>query len=362
MREPPARALPPCTHAASAPTRTSDRRRIGTHRTEALPSGGNWLDGVAFGALGVLCFSGTAVATRVAVPAYGAVTLTGARFLIAAALAAIALGVMRSPPPGRDTLVGLLALGVGVAALYPLFLALAVERVPAYHAAVELALVPAATAVVAAGRHAERPPLRFWLACAVGVAALVTFALRQGGGSPRPADLLLAVAVVSCAIGYVEGARVARQIGSMAALCWSLVLLAPIVAAGLAAALLLDPPTAVKASAWGGLAYAGVVSMFVGSLAWYRGLASGGTARIGQLNLAQPVLAIAWSALLLGEQIGWAVAATAAVVLASMAVCLRTGQRQPDAEATPASSPTPLPASPADATRRCTRGRTRTAG
>jgi hypothetical protein len=136
MREPPARALPPCTHAASAPTRTSDRRRIGTHRTEALPSGGNWLDGVAFGALGVLCFSGTAVATRVAVPAYGAVTLTGARFLIAAALAAIALGVMRSPPPGRDTLVGLLALGVGVAALYPLFLALAVERVPAYHAAV----------------------------------------------------------------------------------------------------------------------------------------------------------------------------------------------------------------------------------
>jgi hypothetical protein len=83
---------------------------------------------------------------------------------------------------------------------------------------------------------------------------------------------------------------------------------------------------------------------------------------IGQLNLAQPVLAIAWSPLLLGEQIGWAVAATAAVVLASMAVCLRTGQRQPDAEATPASSPTPLPASPADATRRCTRGRTRTAG
>ena len=73
--------------------------------------------------------------------------------------------------------------------------------------------------------------------------------------------------------------------------------------------------------------------MFAGSLAWYRGLAAGGTARIGQLNLGQPILAIAWSALLLGEQIGWAVPVTAAVVLASMAVCLRTGRTRPSASA-----------------------------
>ena len=64
--------------------------------------------------------------------------------------------------------------------------------------------------------------------------------------------------------------------------------------------------------------------MFAASLAWYRGLAAGGTARIGQLNLAQPFLAIGWSALLLGEHITWPVPATAAIVLCCMAVCLRT--------------------------------------
>jgi drug/metabolite transporter (DMT)-like permease len=235
---------------------------------------------------------------------------------------------MRTRRPGREHLVGLLALGIGVAGLYPLCLALAVERVPANHAAVVLALVPAATAVVAALRHGERPALLFWSACAVGVGAVVAFALRLGGGSLRPADLLLLVAVVSSAIGYVEGAGVARQIGATAALCWSLVLLAPVVVAGLVSALVLRPPQSVGATAWGGLAYTGIFSMFVGSIAWYRGLALGGTGRIGQLNLAQPILAIAWSALLLGEEIGWPVPATAVVVLAAMAVCLRTGQRR----------------------------------
>ena len=138
--------------------------------------------------------------------------------------------------------------------------------------------------------------------------------------------------MLSCAVGYVEGGRVARQIGAVPALCWAMILLAP--AAGIALAVLAPARLAgpVPASAWAGLGYVGVISMFAGSLAWYRGLAAGGTARIGQLNLAQPFLAITWSGLLLGEQITWAVPATAAVVLACMAVCLNTSSaRQPAA-------------------------------
>jgi drug/metabolite transporter (DMT)-like permease len=103
-----------------------------------------------------------------------------------------------------------------------------------------------------------------------------------------------------------------------------MLLLAPAAAPLLAAAALTRPAIPVPASAWAGLGYASVISMFVASLAWYRGLAAGGTARIGQLNLAQPFLAIGWSALLLGEHITWEVPVTAAVVLCCMAVCLRT--------------------------------------
>ena len=49
--------------------------------------------------------------------------------------------------------------------------------------------------------------------------------------------------------------------------------------------------------------------MCLGFFAWYQGLARGGVARIGRLQLAQPALTLCWSALLLGEQVSWLTAA-----------------------------------------------------
>lgn len=283
-----------------------------------------------FGLLGMLCFSGTPVATRVAAPPLGAVALTCTRIVVAAALGGLMLGWKRELAwPERALLSRLLALGVGVAVLYPLCLGLAVEHVPASHAAVVLALVPVATAIAAVLRSGERPRLLFWAASAAGVAAVAVFALRQAGGSVRVADVLLVAAVASAAVGYAEGADAARAIGAMPALCWGLLLVAPAAAAGLVISLAMSTPTRVHWTAWAGLTYASVISMFVGSVLWYGGLAGGGTARIGQLNLAQPLLAIAWSTLLLDEHIGWTVAVTAAIVVAAMAVCLGSGPRTP---------------------------------
>ncbi len=269
-------------------------------------------------------FSGTAPATRVAAPVFGPATVTFARIVIAATLGAVMLAAGgRLHWPGRGHLAGLLAMGLGLAVGYPLFLALSVQRVPASHAAVDIALVPAATAALSAVRNSERLPRPFWLACLTGLAAVTAYALSRGGASAHIGDLWLAAAVLSCAIGYVEGARVASRIGAIPALCWAMLLLAPAAVPLLTAAALTRPAVPVPASAWAGLAYLGVISMFAASLAWYRGLAAGGTARIGQLNLAQPFLAVGWSALLLGERITWAVPVTAAIVLCCMVVCLR---------------------------------------
>ena len=157
------------------------------------------------------------MATRVAAPAFGAATLTSTRIVVAALLGLATLRLMRDRRPlSRRQLPGLLALGAGIGLVYPFCLALAVERVPASHAAVVLALLPAATALAAVVRSGERPPWPFWLACGVGFVAVTAYAVDQGGGSVRSADLLLVVAVVSCAIGYAEGARVAREIGAVA--------------------------------------------------------------------------------------------------------------------------------------------------
>lgn len=280
---------------------------------------------MAWGAVGVLCFSGTAPATRVAVPDFGPATLTFSRIVIAAVLGAAALALMRRLRfPDRSHLPGLVRMGLGLAVGFPLLLALAVDRVPASHGAVVIGLVPAATAVLSVLRTDERPRPLFWIGCVTGLAAVVAFTISQGGDTVHLADLWLLAAVVSCAIGYVEGGRVAGALGAIPTLCWAMILLAPFASAGLAIAFVAHPPSAPSAGAWTGLFYAGIFSMFVGSIAWYRGLAIGGIARIGQLNLAQPLLAIGWSALLLKEHITTAVPLTAFVVIAAMALCVKS--------------------------------------
>jgi drug/metabolite transporter (DMT)-like permease len=279
--------------------------------------------GVAWGAAGVLCFSGTAPATRVAAPAFGAETLTSARILLAALLAAGTLTLMRRPPsPRRSELPAVALMGLGLAVGFPLLLGIAVERVPAAHGAVVIGLVPAATAALSVLRTSERPPARFWLGCACGLAAVLAFATSQGGGTLETADLWLFAAVASCAVGYVEGGRLAQRLGAVPALCWAVILLAPMALLGLGLSIATRSFGHLDAGDWAGLIYAGVMSMFVGSIAWYRGLAAGGIARIGQLNLLQPLLAISWSALLLHEHIGPAVPLTAVAVLAAMTLCV----------------------------------------
>ena len=80
----------------------------------------------------------------------------------------------------------------------------------------------------------------------------------------------------------------------------------------------------VPAVGWGALAYLCGVSMFLASIFWYRGLAAGGAARIGQINLLLPLAGIFWAALFLGETVTPTVLLVAAIVFGAMAVCLRT--------------------------------------
>ena len=275
----------------------------------------------------MLAFSGTLPATRIAVPALGPAILPFGRIEVAALLGLFTLLVMQQPIPARRHWAGLLWMGTGLAIGYPLFVALALRDVPAVHGSVIIGLAPGATAALAVLRAGERPPLRFWMACAVGLCAIATFAISAGGGRVDAADGWLGLAILSVAIAYVEGGRVSRELGGTVALCWAMVALAPIAAIPCGLALWRHDWSAAAnpASAWIAFAYAAVISMFFGSVAWYRGLALGGIARVGQLNLLQPLFALFWSALLIGERIGAAAAICAVIVVAAMLVCIRSG-------------------------------------
>jgi drug/metabolite transporter (DMT)-like permease len=205
---------------------------------------------------------------------------------------------------------------------FPLLTSLALEVQTAAHGAVVIAILPAATAVAAVKRAHERPSRGFWLAASAGLVAVLAFVVSQGVGGVRVGDAFLLGAVVLCAIGYAEGGALSRTLGGPTTICWALVLCAPLTASttGLAIAL-----TGLHAgsTAWLGFAYVAVISMFLGFFAWYAGLARGGVARIGQVQLAQPVLTLGWSAALLGEHVGLATLLTALAVLACVAATQR---------------------------------------
>ncbi len=59
--------------------------------------------------------------------------------------------------------------------------------------------------------------------------------------------------------------------------------------------------------------------MLIGFIFWYRGLAQGGTAAVGQLQLLQPFFGLLLAALLLGEPITPAMIGAAVVVIGCVA-------------------------------------------
>jgi hypothetical protein len=75
-------------------------------RAPAAGPGARWTSGLLFGAAGVIGFSGTVPATRVAAPVFGPVTLTFARIVIAAVLGAVMCCMtvcLRSQPARSQT-------------------------------------------------------------------------------------------------------------------------------------------------------------------------------------------------------------------------------------------------------------------
>ena len=282
--------------------------------------------GVVFGLLGMLGFSGTLVATRIAVADFAPFDITLARIVMAGLLGTAFLMLTRQAVwPQRRHLLPLVIMGLGLAVGYPFFLALALETVPAVHGAVVTGLAPAATAIIAVWRTGERPPLPFWIACATGFGAVLYFAYDEGGGHLSLADGWLFLGMLSLGIAYVEGGRVSRELGGTVALSWAMVFLTPVAAGFFLFGRLGEiSVVSVAPESWVSLAYLGVISMFLASVFWYRGLALGGIARIGQINLLLPLAALGWSALFLSEEITRTAALCALVVLLSMLVCLKS--------------------------------------
>ncbi len=272
------------------------------------------------GALGVALFSFSLPATRLAVADLDPWFVAFGRAAVAGLLAIAVLAATRAPLPTARQWRSLVIVSAGVVVGFPLFTSLALQSVPSGHGAVVIGVLPAMTAVAAVVRAGEREPLRFWLAAAAGFLAVVAFALARGAGGLSLGDLYMLLGVIACGFGYAEGGVLSRELGGARTICWALILtLLPTMAIALA----VGPGSAASTDAWLGFAYVSVISMFLGFFAWYAGLARGGIARIGQIQLAQPVMTLSWAALVLSEHVGAFDIVTAIVVLACVVATQR---------------------------------------
>jgi drug/metabolite transporter (DMT)-like permease len=285
-------------------------------RRIALPS-------LGWAGLGVLAFSFTFPATVLAERGFDAYVVGAGRSVIAAALAATCLLVARAPLPSRDRWSGLIAVAIGCGIGFGLLSALALRHTSSSHAAVVVGLLPAATAIVAVIRVGDRPAWRFWAASGLGTAVVVAYAVSRGTGTLNLADALLLTALIVASVGYAEGGRLARVMPGWQVIAWGVLIALPLSLPITIVALARHPPTHPGGAAIAGFAYVGIVSMFLGFFAWYRGLADAGVAKASQLQLAQPLLTIGWSAPLLGDHLDVTGLLTAIIVTACVLVTQR---------------------------------------
>lgn len=270
-----------------------------------------WVNGF----IGVVLFSGSLPATRMAVLEFNPVFVTLARASIAGILALIALLVFKEKRPSKEQLFPLAIVALGVVVGFPLLSALALQYVSSAHSIVFVGILPLATAIFGIIRGGERPRPIFWLFSLMGSLLVVGYAFAQGLSASPIGDILMLLAVILCGLGYAEGAKLTKTLGGWQVISWALVLSLPIM---LPLSFFYLPASfeGISVGAWTSLAYVSLFSMFIGFIFWYRGLAQGGTATIGQLQLLQPFFGLALAASLLHEQVSLGMlAVTVGVIL-----------------------------------------------
>ncbi|MFD9625376.1 DMT family transporter [Peribacillus muralis] len=273
--------------------------------------------GLLLGLVGVICFSLTLPATRIAVEHFGTTVVGLGRTVVAAMLVAVVLIVRKEKLPSPRQFKSLLIVAIGAVLGFPLLTSWAMHDLPVSHGAVEVALLPLATAGFAMLRAGEIPSLKFWISSAIGSLAVIVYALHLGFGSLQYADLALLTAVIILGLSYAEGGKLAKELGSWQVIAWAIMIGAPFFIIPVALSVTTEMLHA-PFQAWISFIYLAVVSQFLAYVAWYSGMALGGIARVSQIQYLQPFLMILFATLFLHESITYFTIVIAVVVVLSV--------------------------------------------
>lgn len=280
-----------------------------------------WLSGL----IGVVIFSGSLPATRIAVMDFNPWFLTGIRAVIAGIVAMVLLKILKAKRPSKSDCGNLVYVAVGVVVGFPLFTALALQHISAAFSIVFIGLLPLCTAIFAVLRSNERPQLTFWLFSLFGSGLVVLYILLDISLNTQSffGILYMLCAIILCGFGYAEGANLAKKIGGWQVICWALVISLPvmlIVTIYNYSSEILDKLTLSGLVA---VLYISIFSMLIGFFFWYYGLSKGGIASVGQLQLLQPFMGLALAAVILHEPIS----ANMLIITAGVICCVASAKK-----------------------------------
>lgn len=287
--------------------------------------------GLLLGLVGVICFSLTLPATSVAVEYFGTTIVGLGRAVVASILVTIVLIVKKEKLPTARQFKSLIIVSLGAVLGFPLLTSWAMTSLPVSHGAVELALLPLATAGFAMIRGGEIPSIKFWISSIVGALAVMVYATYLGLGQLHVADLALLAAVIILGLSYAEGGVLAREVGSWQVIAWAIIVATPFliipVLLNVSAEMLHAP-----LKAWISFLYLAIVSQFLAYVAWYGGMAMGGISKVSQIQYLQPFLMIIFAALFLNESITLFTIVVAIVVVVSVFIGKNTTVIKKDSE------------------------------
>lgn len=245
-------------------------------------------------------FSVMKYGTQVMVPtAYNALRM-GIACVILLTLAHARPGLRPSDADRRK----LLGLGVLGHFIYQMLFVSGLALTRAGTAALVVAASPAAVAIVARASGHERLPMRaVWgiILSIAGVMLVVSGSVQADGTAHLVGDLLILGAVVVWAFYTTGLVPLAQRVEPAQVAAWTLV-------GGVIPLFVVAAPSivatdwgAVSPLTWGAVAYSGVLAMVLAYLFWYHGVRAIGPTRTAMFANLQPLVAVLFAWMILGE-------------------------------------------------------------
>ena len=281
--------------------------------------------GIWLGLIGVVIFSMTLPATKIAVPELGAIPLSFYRATLAGLAALLYVYFHKVPVPHQSDLPALLIISLLISFVFPIAIALAMQDLPSSHGGIVLGISPLLTALFATLRFGERPSRGFWITAVIGSALVLLFSMKESGGTLQASDLALLLAAIAASYGYAEAGFLSQKMGGKAVISWvAIIALIPSlpIALYLAAHSGMETNSILNCS-WqtlSALLFVSLFSAYIGNIFWYTGLSIGGISHVGQVQLLQPFCTLALSSLFVFEPLTMTNILFASAVLIVVAV------------------------------------------